>query len=296
MAIEVDTSLERYRALAGLDGHEISRVDPEVSERARKRILPILHLRHGEPEIYAPQSVLTLDEPGIIITNHRHMLDIPLSIEATEAVGLNDARMIGKVSLFSKFKWFTNWLEANGGYPVDRDDPNLLGLMTLGLALLRDDQNLLYYVEGTRVDYDVLNIAQVNEGALILAALSGAPLIPNTIAGVAKQRRDKSEEPRGPVTYKDKCAPFGMQGKVVSVFGDPIHLEIDRTELPVFEGYPERLRDLVKYTRAAREFVPEVHGVMQQLLDYAYKMRKNPFIDRRLPNGTEVDRVRSIYY
>ena len=279
-----------YEQLAGIpEDVDISRVDPETAYKARTRILPLLKARHLSPVIYAPQSVLELDTNATIMGTHRSMLDIPVAVEATEAVGLHGTRFIGKKALFD-IPLLGDWLERNGGYAVDRKDPNLDGIRMLSLALLLEGQNLLNYGEGRRVDEDVRNIHEIKRSALLFAAMTGTPIIPFAVSGVSIEREQEKSGifKRKKIIERDKCAPFAMQGDVVAIFGEPIWvgegLELVTSPLAT----PTR-----EHIRATKDgIIPALTAGMQEAMDLGYLLREHPAASPVLASsGVELVRV-----
>ncbi|HMS25509.1 MAG TPA: lysophospholipid acyltransferase family protein [Acidimicrobiia bacterium] len=163
----------------------------------------------------------------LIAPNHRSMLDIPCLGCAT----FRPLRFMAKKELFTnKFvKWY---FETNGSFSVDKDaSPQAL---KKALAVLRDDDALVIFPEGTRNKKSTLS--ELAGGAGFLAAKSSVPIVPVGIAGLDKLIKWKY------------CLPLPTRVKIV--IGEPItsHVnqegktsEIVNALLPVLE---ERIQKL----------------------------------------------------
>ena len=166
---------------------------------------------------------------AVIAPTHRSNIDTPLIGAALE----RDSRFMAKETIFKSPFW-TKFLVALGGFPVkrgafDRDTLNN------ARAILKRGELLVVFPEGARQEGP--RIKPVFEGAVWLAARSGAPIVPVGIGG------------------SHAVMPIGVKlprpQKVVVVFGDPIYIgdrdkpgrvpraELDRAALDLRERLQE---------------------------------------------------------
>lgn len=136
----------------------------------------------------------------ILAPSHRSNIDTPFVGAMVE----RDPRFMAKESVFKSPFW-TTFLVALGGFPVKR---GALDRETLknAQAILKRGEPLVVFPEGARQEGP--RIKPVFEGAVWLAARSGAPIVPVGIGGSAA------------------VMPIGVKlprpKKVAVVFGDPM--------------------------------------------------------------------------
>lgn len=218
--------------------------------------------RQGGVRVYAPDSVVNLEEPTIITATHRSGMDIPLFAHATESVGLHHVRAVGKRELMddSRMRWY---YERNGIIAVDRDKPDIDGLTQAQRTLLDRGVSVLNFIEGTRIHTDVRRVRNFKASAMLLSVMSGAPITPLAFAGVSKEINPETEE----VVDEDSRSPFFFGLPVVANFGEPIYSDAE----PTLDNSRKPTREQV---RAARRLSERVHESLQQTLDEAYYIRE----------------------
>ena len=117
---------------------------------------------------------------AILCPNHANAID-----PAVVAVGLaNDSRIsfMAKEELFRNR--FTAWLLGNlGAFPIDRGGTDLKAMKT-AMKTLQGGDRLLVFPEGTRVEYK--GQVQAKGGVMLIAARTGAPLVPVYCGGRKK--------------------------------------------------------------------------------------------------------------
>lgn len=160
---------------------------------------------------------------AILCPNHAHALD-PVVV----ALALpNDSRIsfMGKEELFRLpvLGWF---LKKVGGFPVKRGE-NDLNAMKTSLKALQDGGRLMIFPEGTRVDYP--GEVEAKGGVIVMAARTGAPLVPVYCGGKQK---------------------FFHRNEII--FGEPYH--------PVFAG---RRPTAEETQRAANELMERIYGLKE---------------------------------
>lgn len=138
----------------------------------------------------------------IIAPTHRSNIDTPFMGAVLE----REQRFMAKDSIFKSPFW-TKFLVALGGFPVKRGSFDRETLNN-ARAILKRGEVLVVYPEGARQEGP--RIKPVFEGAVWLAARSGAPIVPAGIGG------------------SHGVMPIGVKlprpKKVVVVFGDPFYI------------------------------------------------------------------------
>lgn len=110
----------------------------------------------------------------IICPNHISLRD-PVVMAA---VARRPLRFMGKSELFStKFSWFTSLLYKLGAFPVARGDADLSAIR-LSLSILKEQQCLLIFGQGTRRRKTDTEEPPMNTGVAMLAVRSKAPVVP----------------------------------------------------------------------------------------------------------------------
>lgn len=140
------------------------------------------------------------DGPVIIAPSHRSNIDTPIIGAAMD----RDSRFMAKDSIFKSPFW-TRFLVGLGGFPVRRGSFDRKTL-NYSLACLEHGEMLVVYPEGARQQGP--RIKPVFEGAVWIAARSGAPIVPAGIGGSREVMGIGVKIPR--------------PHKVVVSFGEPI--------------------------------------------------------------------------
>lgn len=107
---------------------------------------------------------------AVLICNHQSVLDIP-------TIGLNiykQQHFLGKKELFEK-KIKSKFYKTLGGIPIDRQNPGLDSIKQC-LSVLKNDQRLLVFPEGTRKEQH--NLQDFKSGAIMFAIKAKKPIVP----------------------------------------------------------------------------------------------------------------------
>ena len=140
------------------------------------------------------------DGAVIIAPSHRSNIDTPFMGAAVD----RPPRFMAKETIFKSPFW-TKFLVALGGFPVKRGSFDRETLKN-SRTILERGEPLVVFPEGARQEGP--RIKPVFEGAVWLAARSGAPIVPVGIGGSAKAMPIGAKLPR--------------RQKVVVIFGDPM--------------------------------------------------------------------------
>jgi 1-acyl-sn-glycerol-3-phosphate acyltransferase len=136
---------------------------------------------------YYGKSNVPLAGPVLLVSNHQSNLDPVL-------VGMACPRQLKYMARKGLFFWpFSWWIRALGAVPIDQEGSALAGIRTT-LKLLKDDQALLVFPEGSRT-YDG-NLQELLPGFCLLARRSGATLVPVGIDGAFHALRRNTIIPR----------------------------------------------------------------------------------------------------
>jgi 1-acyl-sn-glycerol-3-phosphate acyltransferase len=112
--------------------------------------------------------------PVLIVANHQSNLDPPL-------VGLALSRQLKYLARHGLFFWPLSWLiRSLGAVPLDKKAGGLNGMRTT-LNLLKDDEAVLVFPEGSRTHDGELG--PLLPGFCVLARRSGATVVPVAIEG-----------------------------------------------------------------------------------------------------------------
>ena len=200
--------------------------------RFARRLLLLLAFPYLRVEVEG-REWLSMDGPIIVAPVHRSNLDVPL----VNSVSRRRVRSLAKDSLF-KGPFWTWFLSALGGFPVERGSADRQALETARMLLDRGEP-LLVFPEGTRQHGHV--VQPLFDGAAYLSAKTGAPVVPVGVAGT------EAAMPTG--------AKFPRRSKVRIVVGEPM---------------TPPLTDRGRLTRSQRtEFTAELHTRLQELYDRA---------------------------
>lgn len=149
------------------------------SEYSPKFYDKIVVLARGLVSLLYPPKVegienLPADGACIICPNHVSMRDVVV----VAAISKRRLRFMGKKELFdTKFKWFTAFISKLGAFPVARGDADLSAIRT-SLSILKEQQCLLIFGQGTRRRREDTEEPPMNTGVAMLALRSKAPVVP----------------------------------------------------------------------------------------------------------------------
>lgn len=121
------------------------------------------------------------DGPVIIAANHTSILDAPMILLVTP----RKIRAMGKAELFQN-KFLGAILRAAGAFPVHRGTNDITAIKT-ALRTLKDGGVFAIFPTGTRVKSG--DVAEAKSGVALIAAKSGAPIIPVAICNGYKAFR-----------------------------------------------------------------------------------------------------------
>ena len=168
-------------------------------------------------------SELVPEGAAILCPNHAHALD-PVVVSLALP---NDSRIsfMAKEELFrvSAISWF---LRKLGGFPVKRGENDLTAMKT-SLKALQDGGRLMVFPEGTRVEHP--GEVEAKGGVIVIAARTGAPLVPIYCGGKRK---------------------FFHRNDII--FGEPYH--------PTFAGRRPTAEETQK---AAAELLDRIYGLKE---------------------------------
>lgn len=160
----------------------------------------------GIPITYKGVSHLETPAPFIVMANHQSLLDI-IVIMARSPVKIN---FIAKEELLKVP--VLGWdIRSQGHLTINRSRPReaMSELEKLGVKLVQESRNLLFYPEGTRsIDG---KIQPFKRGGFMIAVKEGVPIIPCYIKGTG--------------AIVNKTSWLARPGRVVVRFGDPIKVE-----------------------------------------------------------------------
>lgn len=139
----------------------------------------------------AGREHVPVDGPVLLCCNHISGFDPPL----VAAVCPRPVYSMGKEELFRHFGWF---MVRFGVFPVRRGTPDRRSLRT-AVDLLKRGEVVAIYPEGTR--HHVEPIGAPKRGIVLVANLSGAPIVPVVVQG-----------------------PYGLRRAIRVAFGPPRHL------------------------------------------------------------------------
>ncbi len=157
-----------------------------------------LKLYYGEPHYHGPGTEYWSTEV-VLAPNHRNWNDIPYThMFGRDILGANFTIFPMKEELIRSFPYASFILPSLGGIFIDRDNPDVKGLLEQNHRLARKyDAPTCIYPEGTRVrttkerfkDANPKEIQGVKTGAIRFSMMSGYPIMPLGIAGLAEYDR-----------------------------------------------------------------------------------------------------------
>ncbi|GAB3705195.1 lysophospholipid acyltransferase family protein [Mariniluteicoccus flavus] len=174
-----------------------------------------------------------MDGPVILAANHLGVLDGPLLVAMTRRVTF----AMAKSELFSGT--VGELLEVIGQIPVDQNHVDTHALRR-AVKVLREDRAFAIFPEGGRDDGEM---REIKGGAVYLAMVTGAPIVPVAIIGSRQPGQTISQLPR-------RGAPIHI------VYGEPIavpQVPWPRTQAHVASTTEEVRRQLVDHLAYAQE-------------------------------------------
>lgn len=147
--------------------------------------------------LYRPKIVgkenLPKDTGALLCPNHVHNLDSAVIV----AMFKRKVNVLAKEELFKNA--FIRWIaDIFGVYPVKRGRADLQAIK-ISLKLLKNDELLLMFPEGTRHGLD--KGKKPKNGAVLIAATAGKPIIPIGIQGSFKPFRKVIVNIGNPIDY-----------------------------------------------------------------------------------------------
>ena len=157
-----------------------------------KFIFKIIAIILYRPKIVGKEN-LPKDTGALICPNHVHNLDSAVIV----AMFKRKVNVLAKEELFKN--GFICWLaDLFGIYPVKRGRADLQAIK-ISLKLLKNDELLLMFPEGTRHGLD--KGKKPKNGAVLIAATAGKPIIPIGIQGSFKPFRKVIVNIGKPIDY-----------------------------------------------------------------------------------------------
>ena len=157
-----------------------------------KFIFKIIAIILYRPKIVGKEN-LPKDTGALICPNHVHNLDSAVIV----AMFKRKVNVLAKEELFKNA--FIRWIaDIFGVYPVKRGRADLQAIK-ISLKLLKNDELLLMFPEGTRHGLD--KGKKPKNGAVLIAATAGKPIIPIGIQGSFKPFRKVIVNIGKPIDY-----------------------------------------------------------------------------------------------
>lgn len=157
-----------------------------------KFIFKIIAIILYRPKIVGKEN-LPKDTGALICPNHVHNLDSAVIV----AMFKRKVNVLAKEELFKN--GFIRWIaDIFGVYPVKRGRADLQAIK-ISLKLLKNDELLLMFPEGTRHGLD--KGKKPKNGAVLIAATAGKPIIPIGIQGSFKPFRKVIVNIGKPIDY-----------------------------------------------------------------------------------------------
>ncbi len=164
----------------------------ELCRRVIKFVLNILIVIVYRPKIVGLENI-EKGKGALICANHVHAFDSAVII-------LHNKRKINVLAKESLYKnWFVKWLaDIFGVYPVKMQSKSMES-MKISLKLLKNNELLLIFPEGTR--NGMAKGVKPKEGAVKLAIKANVPIIPIGVQGNFKFFRKIKLNIGKPITY-----------------------------------------------------------------------------------------------
>ena len=192
-------------------------------------VMPLLGSIKIEGRENVPQS-----GGAVLSCNHPGGVDVV-------ALGYASPRQIyymAKQELFEFQPWFSALISSVGAFPIRRGVRDIAAI-DHSLQLVREGQVLGMFPEGTRNKGGPLGRAK--SGAVRIAALTGAPLVPSAVIGIPELHREWSNPLR--------------RTPVIVRFGEPIHFIGDPDDAAAVQHQSVELMYAI-----ARLLPPELRG------------------------------------
>ena len=119
---------------------------------------------------------------AVICCNHFSVLDCVYLVKLT----LKDSYSILSKKEVFKNKLLGSILSRYGAISIDRDNPDLMTLMTIIKGLRKDSNKLLIFPEGTRNKTGTNELQELKGGSAIFAVRANCPIVPVMILKKAK--------------------------------------------------------------------------------------------------------------
>lgn len=215
---------------------------------------PIVH----KVAVWAPVHRHNFDSPLMASLAAREKLAKPLHflgkdnmyfpLEMAAQKSLDSDSKLGRMGLklATKLDYIPrSQMQLGGGFPVDRDNPDIEAVLNWGRQRLSGGQSVGIYPYGTRIEEEPERIHKTKPGAALVAIDSNAPLYPIVFWGDHVVRR------------------FGMHANV-----PPMVVNVGQPIMPEeFVDYP--VTSDVRAQRAAVKMTRVLRTSMQDLLDEA---------------------------
>lgn len=138
--------------------------------------------------IYEGVENLPSNSGFIVAPNHRSALDIPIVGAALP----KKMYSMGKKELFRN-RFIGTFLRALGGFPIDRQKPDLKALKH-ACNIVKNGFALLMFPEGTRSEEGILQ--EIKKGIIYVSTLAKVPIVPTGIVGTERAFRKGSKFPK----------------------------------------------------------------------------------------------------
>jgi len=172
--------------------------------------------------------------PLIVVANHVSFLDPPVVAVGTP----RPLHFLAKTELFG-VPLFGRLIRALNALPLQREGADTAALRQV-LGLLAQGKAILIFPEGTRGEEGQLRPARA--GAGMLAALSGAPVVPAYVRGTG------AALPRGRALPRPSA--------ITVAFGPPLRFEAGRRGRAYYEEVSARMMEAIGRLKAAMERGP----------------------------------------
>ena len=164
----------------------------EFARKTVKFILKMLVIIVYRPKIVGAENIEE-GKPALICPNHVHALDSVVIVLMNKRI----IRVLAKESLFKNP--FLRWLASIFGvYPVKQGNKSMES-MKISLKLLKNNELLLIFPEGTR--NGMAKGVKPKDGAIKLAARANVPIIPVGVQGNFKPFRKVKVNIGKPISY-----------------------------------------------------------------------------------------------
>ena len=168
--------------------------EKKITRRIIKFIFKLIALFLYRVKVVGKEN-LPKEGSSLICPNHVHPLDSAVII----ATAKRKINVLAKEELFKAgiAKWFA---KVFGIYPIKRDSADM-GAIKLSLKLLKNEELLMIFPEGTRDG--MAKGVKPKKGPVILAIKSGKPIIPVALQGSFKVFRKVKINIGKPIDYSE---------------------------------------------------------------------------------------------